>query len=425
MPEFLRLTSPSDALITLLDFLGSRIPGSETIDTIKGMGRILSEDIVAKHPLPEFPRSAMDGYAVKASDTYGVSEGLPGYFSICGEVPMGAAPDFAIKPGTCAIIHTGGMLPSGADSVVMLENTQEIRGGTLSGANASEIEVYRPVAEGENVLHVGEDVSKGQVVIPSGQKIRPVDIGGCMALGIMRLRVAVRPRLGIVSSGDEVISPEMHPHAGQVRDINSYLLAALIQQAGGDPIHYGIVKDNIGELRAVCLRCLNECDGLVITAGSSASSRDVTSTVISSLGKPGVLVHGINIKPGKPTILAICNDKPVIGLPGNPVSAFVIAQLFLVPVINRLLGAEENIRPVIHARITINLPSIAGREDWIPVRLIPSDEINNHPYVKWLAEPVFGKSNLIFSLAAADGLIRIPSELTGISVGEMVEVQLI
>lgn len=425
MPEFLRLSSPNEALKILLDTLGNQLPTIELIETSQSLGRVLAKDVIAPHPLPDFQRSTVDGYAVRARDTFGVSDSLPGYLTLCGEVPMGDAPKFVIKSGTCAVIHTGGMLPEGADSVVMVENTQTVQQGPSGWKINNEIEIFRPIGEGENVLQIGEDVPEGKIVINTGKKLRPADIGGCMALGITQLRVAKKPRIGIISTGDEVISPERHPHHGQVRDVNTYTLSALVQQAGGEPRLYGIVQDNVQELTKTCHKCLIESDAVVVTAGSSASVRDITSEVISSLGKPGVLVHGVNIRPGKPTILADCDGKAVIGLPGNPVSALVIAQLFLVPIIHKLLGEIHEYRPSILAKLTINLPSQAGREDWIPVNLIPTqNDKTDFRDIQWNAEPVFGKSNLIFSLAAADGLVRIPPEATGLDAGEIVDVVL-
>jgi molybdopterin molybdotransferase len=248
-----------------------------------------------------------------------------------------------------------------------------------------------------------------------------------MALGITMLRVAKKPKIGILSSGDEVVPPEQNPRPGQVRDVNSYALAALVTQAGGEPVLYGIVLDNLDAMKAAAAKALAECDALVVTAGSSASARDTTAEAIISLGAPGVLVHGVNVRPGKPTILAVCDGKAVIGLPGNPVSALVIAGLFVVPVIERLLGAKPRPKASLLAKLTVNLPSQAGREDWVAVKLIPSP-LHPSPAGRGdggeglLAEPIFGKSNLIFSLAAADGLVRIPPDATGLSAGEMVEV---
>jgi molybdopterin molybdotransferase len=229
-------------------------------------------------------------------------------------------------------------------------------------------------------------------------------------------------RVGLISTGDEVIDPSESPRPGQVRDINSYTLSALVEKSGGVAKRYGIVRDQFEALKEAAAKALSECDLVAITAGSSASTRDMTADVIRTLGKPGVLVHGINTRPGKPTILGVCNGKAVIGLPGNPVSALVNGYLFIVPVIEQLLGALPAPKATVFARLSVNLPSQAGREDWWPVKLVGNlnSEIGNYE-----AEPIFGKSNLIFNLASADGLLRIHPDATGLSAGEMVEVLLI
>jgi molybdopterin molybdotransferase len=428
MPEFLRLSPPTEALQTLLHSLPDRETTAETINTSKALGRVLAADVRAPHPLPEFPRSTMDGYAVRARDTFGVSDSLPGYLTLLGEVPMGDAPSFTLTPGGCALIHTGGMLPGGADAVMMLEYTQRVGADMIPGENGArsdktEIELSRPVAEGENVILVGEDVAADQIVLAAGIRFRPAEIGGCMALGIVELRVAIKPRIGIISSGDEVVPPEQSPRPGQVRDVNSYSLAALVEEAGGKPALYGIIPDSLEAIKVASRKALAECDAVVITAGSSASARDMTAEAIASFGAPGVLVHGVNVRPGKPTILAVCDGKAVIGLPGNPVSALVIAGLFVVPVIEKLLGLKvAHLRPSVLAKLAVNIPSQAGREDWVAVKLLLSPLGGGVGGGVLLAEPVFGKSNLIFSLAAADGMVRISPEATGLSAGEMVEV---
>ena len=408
MPEFLTLLPPDEARALLFGNLAPPRSAWQVIDVNSAFGRVTAEDVVALQPLPAFARSTVDGYAVRARDTYGASDTLPGYLALSGEVPMGAAPLLTISVGQCALIHTGGMLPPGADAVIMLEYTQPVR--------PAEIEIQRAVAEGENVIRIGEDVTENQVVIPRGARIRPAEIGGLMALGIQRLRVVSEVRVGLISSGDEVISPDQAPQPGQVRDINSYSLAALVAQTGGEPVFYGIVPDYFDALKMTALKALQECDLVIITAGSSASTRDMTADVIASLGKPGVLVHGINTRPGKPTILGVCDGKAMIGLPGNPVSALVNGYLFVVPVIEKLLGINiDKPKPSVKARLTVNLSSQAGREDWQPVKLVASTS-------GWQAEPVFGKSNLIFSLVAADGLIKIHSDANGIAAGELVDV---
>jgi len=340
---------------------------------------------------------------------------------------MGAPADLPLAAGQCALIHTGGMLPSNADAVVMLEYTQTVGAGSPRpgrddlAPTKTEIEIARAVAVGENVIQIGEDVRAGQIVLPRGTSLREAEIGGLMALGIVSVRVARKPRVGLISSGDEIVEPESAAGLGKVRDINAYTLSALVTREGGEPVRYGIIPDDFSALQAVAQKALAECDAVIITAGSSASTRDMTVDVIRTLGAPGVLVHGINTRPGKPTILGAANGKAVIGLPGNPVSALVNGFLFVKPVVEKLLGVLPRPRPTVNARLTVNLASQAGREDWWPVRLVESRKSNVEKYD---AEPIFGKSNLIFTLAAADGLLRIPPDATGLSAGEIVEVLL-
>lgn len=416
MPEFLILLPPDQAREKLLSHLSKAKVASESVAVDSAVGRVTADDVVAPHPLPEFPRTTVDGYAVRARDTFGATDSLPTYLNLIGEVPMGDEPSFEIEAGQCALIHTGGMLPRGADAVVMLEYTQTIRN---DGSHVRpEIEIFKSVADGENVIRIGEDVAKDQAVIPKGTILRPAEIGGLMALGITSMRVAIRPRIGLISTGDEVIEPDQHPRPGQVRDINSYTLAALVEKSGGVAIRYGILGDSFEVLKDAAAKALRECDVVIITAGSSASTRDMTAEVIRQLGEPGVLVHGINTRPGKPTILGVCNGKAVIGLPGNPVSALVNGYLFVVPVIEKLVGALPKPRATLQAQLTVNLPSQAGREDWWAVKLKAENGT-------WIAEPIFGKSNLIFTLAAADGLLKIHPDATGLSAGEMVDVVLI
>jgi molybdopterin molybdotransferase len=330
---------------------------------------------------------------------------------------MGDAPAFEIGPGQGALIHTGGMLPDGADAVIMLEYTQF--------AQKNEIEIFRSVADGENLIHIGEDVAQGQIVQTRGTVLRPAQIGGLMALGITRVRVMPKIRVGLIATGDEIVDPHQTPRPGQVRDVNSYTLGALIEKHGGISVHYGIIPDTFDALKGTANRALAECDMVIITAGSSASTRDMTADAIRALGEPGVLVHGINTRPGKPTILGVCKGKAVIGLPGNPVSALVNGYLFVVPVIEQLLGVLPRPKATVRARLTINLASQAGREDWWPVRLLLSPTGRGAGGEGFEADPIFGKSNLIFTLAAADGLLRIPPDATGLSAGEVVEVVLI
>lgn len=407
MPEFLNLTPPEDARGI---FFSHYAPHArmESVCLEQALGRVSAAPVAAIGALPAFPRSTVDGYAVIAADTFGAGDSLPMYLKISGEVMMGAAPDFALLPGYAALIHTGGMLPERADAVVMLEQTQRLSNGM--------VEIQRAVAVGENVIKVGEDVQPGAEVIPAGKRLRPEEIGGLAALGIQDVRVVKRPRVGLLSSGDEVQPLGSALGPGQVYDVNTHSLGALVAQAGGETVAYGILPDDLTAMETTARRALSECDLVVLTAGSSASARDYTAQVINRLGEPGVLVHGLNFRPGKPTILAVCDGKAVVGLPGNPVSALVVARLFLVPIIERFLGLQvkqESAR--LQARLTVNIPSQAGREDWVAVRLVQMEG-------EVLAEPLFGKSNLIFTLVRADGMVCIPMDATGLAAGERVEV---
>ncbi len=409
MPEMFKVLPPTEALEVMLRHLPS-VVGEEIVSTAGALGRVLAEKLTAQSPLPSFVRSTMDGYAIRSSDSFGATEGLPSYLEVVGEVPMARAAELEIGPGQTAVIYTGGMVPAGADSVIMVEQTQKL--------DASNIEVLRAVAPGENVIRIGEDVKEGEPLFEAGHVLRPQDLGGLMALGITSVTVAAKPRVAIVSTGDEVIPPHMAPEPGQIRDINTYTIAGLVTQAGGVPLPQGIVSDEYESLFAAARMALADTDVLVISAGSSVSTRDLTAEVVNNLGKPGVVVHGVALKPGKPTILGVCDGKPVIGLPGNPVSAMVVAGLFLIPLLSRMQG--DLVAPIprcVMGKLTRNVPSAPGREDYIPVRLVERDgEV-------W-AEPVFGKSNLIYTLVKADGKIRVPLDSNGLHQGKPVSVEL-
>ncbi len=381
----------------------------ERIATEDALDRVLAEDVRAPHDLPFFRRSTVDGYAVAAEDTFGASPGLPAYLVVVGEVPMGQAPTLDIGVGEAALVHTGGMLPDSADAVVMLEHTQQVEDGG--------IEVFHPVAPGENVIQVGEDIRKGDPVLPRGHRIRPQDIGGLLALGITEVSVAQKPRVAIISTGDEVIPPTETPGPGQVRDINSYTLAALTVRAGGVPMRMGIIPDRPEALREALHQAKAEADIIVLSAGSSVSARDMSAAEIQALGRPGILVHGVSTRPGKPTILAVCDGTPVVGLPGNPVSAMVNFLRFLVPTIHLWLGQEEERPCTVQARLARNIPSVAGREDVIQVRLEERED------GLW-AVPVFGKSNLIYTLIRSDGMVVVPLNSNGLAQGSEVTVYL-
>jgi molybdopterin molybdotransferase len=409
MSELFNVLTPKAAWEELRSYLGVKSK-TERIPTVDALGRVLSAAQRAPHDLPQFHRSTVDGFAVRAADTYGASQSIPSYLTVAGTVAMGREPTVELKTGEAAVVHTGGMVPKGADAVVMVEHTQTVEERSL--------EIYRAVAIGENVIQIGEDVRCGEELLPEGHLLRPQDLGGLLALGITDVPVFRRPRVAVLSQGDEVVLPDVTPDLGQVRDINSYTLAALVKQAGGEPLlRWGVLPDRIEALREASRQALDAADVVVITAGSSVSVQDVTAEVIAGLGNPGVLAHGLAIKPGKPTVIAVCEGKPVFGLPGNPVSAIVVFKLIVQPAIAHLLGRKPPRPATRPARLARNIASQTGREDYVPVRF---KEIEG---TVW-AEPVFGKSNLIYTLVRSDGLIRVSLDSNGLSEGDEVEVQL-
>ncbi len=409
MSELLNVLPPNNALDTLLERLDIDI-GYETISTIESVNRVTATDVTSPENLPSFARSSMDGYSVKAIDTFGASESLPAYIELVGEVPIGSPPDITISRGQAAKVYTGGMLANGADAVVMLENVQNIDDST--------IECLKPVAPGESVIELGEDFSSGDTVITKGHMIRTQDVGGLMGLGIVKVRVVRRPKVAIISTGDELINPTEEMSYGQIRDMNTYTISSLVNKAGGLSIPMGIAPDNYNSQRSLAIKGLSIADILIFSAGSSLSTRDLTSDVISGLGKPGVLVHGIALKPGKPTIIAMINAKPVFGLPGNPVSAMTVFDLLVKPTILNMTGCNSPEQPKsIVAFLKQNIGSQTGREDHVQVRLVTIDgEI-------W-AEPVFGKSNLITTLINSHGVVKVPLNKGGMYRGEEVMVRL-
>ncbi|HEY53996.1 MAG TPA: molybdopterin molybdenumtransferase MoeA, partial [Caldilineae bacterium] len=353
MTEFFNVLTPPDAWRRLTEHYRPE-PHPESVPTARALDRVLVEAPTAPHDLPEFRRSTVDGYAVRAKDTYGATPGLPAFLDVVGEAPMGREADIPVGLGQTVLVHTGGMIPPGADAVVMVENTQQ--------ADASSIEVLGAVAVGENVIQVGEDVRAGEEILPVGHSLRPQDIGGLLALGITTVQVARPPRVAIISTGDEVVPPDQSPGPGQVRDINSYTLAALTQRAGGEPVLFGIIPDQREALEAAVREALAACDIVVLSAGSSVSYRDMSVDVIGAMGEPGILAHGISIRPGKPTIVAVAQGKALFGLPGNPVSAMVLFDLFVSPAIRLNLGADprSTFKPQVQARLSRQIASAAG-----------------------------------------------------------------
>jgi molybdopterin molybdotransferase len=417
--EFFTARTVAEALT---GFRPARRTAVETVPLAAALHRVPIADVAAPGPLPGFPRSTVDGYAVRAADTYGASEGLPSYLDLVGAVRMGRAPEVTVPPGGCVAMPTGGVLPPGADAVVMVEFTAETMPGT--------IEVLRPVASGGGVVRADEDVARGGTLVPAGRPLRAPDLGLLAAAGITEVQVHARPRVAIVSTGDEVVPPATAtPAAGQVRDATASALAGIVADAGGHPIAVGIVPDDPGALESTLRRVLPEADLVVVSAGSSVGARDETAGAVAALGE--IWCHGLALKPGKPTLLAECPvpadsatthppgaaPVPVIGLPGNPLSALVVFRQVGVPLVWRLAGCDRPPpEPSTRARLSRDLPSAAGRLDVVQVA------VRDDPAGIPLAEPIFGPSALLSVLTRADGYVVVPEPATGLDAGSEIDV---
>jgi molybdopterin molybdotransferase len=402
--EFFAVRTVAEALA---GFRPARRTAAEVVALADAHGRVLAGPVLAPHDLPGFARSTVDGYAVRAADTYGASEGLPGYLEVVGEVAMGVPGTAAVVPGGAVAIPTGAVLPAGADAVVMVEHTQQAMAGT--------VEVVRAVAPGEGIVRADEDARRGMELVPAGRPLRAQDLGLLAAAGVVELPVLARPRVAIISTGDEVVDPATpRLRAGQVRDAITVALAALIGEAGGEPVPRGIVADDRGALEAALAGALAGADVVVVSAGSSVGGRDETAAAVAALGPPGIWCHGLAIKPGKPTLLAECDGVPVIGLPGNPRSALVVFRVVGMPIVRRAGGCDiAPAQPAARARLARDLASAAGRLDVVQVRVRDG-----------VATPLFGASALLSVLTTADGFVVIDEPATGLAAGTEVEVTL-
>jgi molybdopterin molybdotransferase len=382
----------------------------ERIPLDDSLARVLSEEIVAREDLPEEARSTVDGYAVRAEDTFGASDAVPSLLEIAAPVRMGAIPEFTLKPGQASPIPTGGFLPRGADAVVMVEYTTPV--------GEKSVEVTHPVTMRTNVLGKGEDFKSGEPLLRKGMRLRCQDIGFLAAAGFAEVPVYRKPKVAILSSGDEIVPVEKKPRPGQIRDANGHALAALVREAGGEPLLYDIVPDNAAMMQSTLEKALSESDVTAISGGSSVGARDLMKGVVSNLDGAEILAHGISIRPGKPTLLADRSGKAVFGLPGHPVSALVVAQTFLAPFLQYLQGAVLKKGPLgdrVEVRLATPIHSIIGLEEYIRVRI----EDGNDPVCK--AYPVYGKSGILSTMVRANGILVIPMNVEGFSSGETVQ----
>ena len=405
--EFFTVKTVSEALV---EFRPGHITPGETVSLGAAYGRVPDGEIVARDPLPGFDRSSVDGYAVRAADTFGASESIPAYLRVVGAVRMGIAASVEVSPGTAVAIPTGGMLPPAADAVVMIEHTAE--------ATADTVEVVRPAAPGENVVRFDEDVAAGAPIAPRGRPLRPQDVALLAAAGTVEVSVHAAPRVTILATGDEVVAPDTAALGpGQVRDALSVSIGALVREAGGEPVpcpsaSAGIVPDDDGALREALTAAVAVSDVVVISAGSSVGMRDQTADAVAALPNSETWCHGLAIKPGKPTLLAHSDGIPIIGLPGNPRSALVVFRLIGMPLVRRAGGwTAEPLVGAVRATLGRDLPSAAGRLDVVQVRL-----------GEGVAQPIFGSSALLSVLTAADGYLIVPEDANGLSAGEPVEV---
>ncbi len=411
LKPFFRVLTVEEAKKQLASFAPK--VGSETLGVVGACGRVLAKDLISPTDLPHFHRANMDGYAVRAKDTFGASASLPAYLKLVGVVEMGKEAKRPLKKGETLRISTGGMLPPGADAVVMVEYTEEMGDGT--------VEIQRSVSPWENVIRIGEDIKKGDLIFRKGRRLRAHDVGALAGVGLTQVPVFRRPKVALISTGDEIVEPQKNPKPGQIRNINQYSLRAMIAECGGETLDLGVVRDDRPLFAQTLAQALGKADVVLVSGGSSVGAKDMTVEVMSSFPNSEIFFHGISVAPGKPTIFAKVKGKPVMGLPGHPVSALVIFDLFGGPLV-RMVGGEEPEsafapRRTTRAILNQNIASAPGREDYVRVIL----ERQNG---RLRAHPLPGKSGAIFSLVKADGMVRIPLEDEGAEAGEEVEVLL-
>ena len=385
--------------------------GTEAIRSVRARARVLAEDLYSSVDLPHFHRAAMDGYAVKSKDTFGASQSLPAYLKLAGVVEMGKEAAQPLAAGEAIRISTGGMMPPESDAVVMVEYTDEIDAGL--------VEIHRSVSPWQNVIQIGDDIKKGELVFQRGRRLRAHDLGALTGVGISAVPVYLRPRIGLISTGDEIVDADTDPMPGQVRNINQHSLAGLIEGCGGELRDWGVIRDDKDQLIRGIGEALEWSDLVLLSGGSSMGAKDIALEAILSFRDSEFIFHGISVSPGKPTIFAKACGKPIVGLPGYPVSALVIFDLFAAPLIRKLGGEDEaavtEFSKTLRATLKTNIASQVGREDYVRVILERDSE-------RWLATPLPSKSGAIFTLVKADGMVRIDLNQDGLEQGEEVEV---
>ncbi|UCH33434.1 MAG: molybdopterin molybdotransferase MoeA [Armatimonadota bacterium] len=407
MSKIWKLHTLAEAWGELEHHLASSSLPAEAVGLDEALGRVTAQPVLCPEPLPPFSRSVVDGYAVRAADTHGATEGAPAYLKLAGKVRMGEAPGQALAEGQAMWIPTGGMLPEGSDAAVMVEYTREW--------DAAEIEIRRSAAPGENVVAMGDDVAQGSELLPAGRALRSPDIGALAALGIQSVAVRKRPVAAVFSTGNEIVPADASPAAGQIRDLNSWALAMAIRRVGGEPLRLGIVRDVLEDLVAALQDGVARADLVCVSGGSSVGPEDLVPQAIASLGGPGILTRGLNVRPGKPTIIAVAQGKPIFGLPGHPVSGLMVFDLIVERAMRHMLGLPSARPRTVKAILDRDLGSVPGRSDFVRVRLEAREE-------KLHAAPVLGKSAMISTLVGADGVLHIPPEVEVLRAGEEVQV---
>ena len=368
------------------------------------LGRVLAQDICAEEYVPDFNRSTVDGYAVRAKDTFGCSDAIPAILPCIREILMGEGADFTLEPETCCAVPTGGAIPDGADSVVMVEYTENYGDDTVG--------IGKAAAPGQNMIFRGDDVFPGKLILKKGCVLSSQDIGALAAIGMVQVPVVKKLTVGIISTGDELVPPGEKPGPGQIRDVNSPMLQAILSGWGAEIINYGISVDNEEKLSALVTKAVTECDAVLLSGGSSVGVKDASCRIIESMG--ALLLHGIAMKPGKPTILGKTGVKPLVGLPGHPVAAYFITKLFVLPLLSRLMGRKGELYTVT-ARIAESISANHGRAQYHCCRLERQD-------CELIAHPIRGKSGLITTLAGADGYFCIERDCEGLSRGAEIQV---